>query len=302
MMTDEPLYPGELPPRFNDNDWKAHSEVYHDHEQDLSLSGNTLCEDEFNKAASAPLGIHERSQPVLARPIFTVTGVRSNEEFETLEHLQNNQHKRPRSPSSSMKASSASEVSAGEQSQPLPPIFIKDPIDAVAIKRARNTLAARKSRQKKMERFDELETEITRLREERDHWKPLALNRCERSQAAVAVESMFNLMKSPPVGSEKLPGFIRLWNHLETPHMVTIDVITGTVVETATCERQSCRSKRQPLKGASPREPVLNAYLAGRLVRTELQHYQEVELKFHDCQAPHTGWYEISPELLLVAL
>ena len=45
------------------------------------------------------------------------------------------------------------------------------------MKRARNTLAARKSRQRKMQRFEELEDEIAKLKEERDHWKSLALRR-----------------------------------------------------------------------------------------------------------------------------
>ncbi|KFX93014.1 hypothetical protein V490_05038 [Pseudogymnoascus sp. VKM F-3557] len=46
-----------------------------------------------------------------------------------------------------------------------------DPNDIVAMKRARNTLAARKSRQKKLERFDELEAEIAKIAAERDMWK-----------------------------------------------------------------------------------------------------------------------------------
>lgn len=56
-------------------------------------------------------------------------------------------------------------------------ISIEDPNDAVAIKRARNTLAARKSRQRKMQRLWELEEEICRLKSERDHWKEIALKR-----------------------------------------------------------------------------------------------------------------------------
>ncbi|KAL2060233.1 hypothetical protein VTL71DRAFT_9628 [Oculimacula yallundae] len=48
----------------------------------------------------------------------------------------------------------------------LPPIIVEDPNDTVAMKRARNTLAARKSRQRKMQRFKELEDEITKLKDE----------------------------------------------------------------------------------------------------------------------------------------
>jgi hypothetical protein len=77
----------------------------------------------------------------------------------------------------SAKASSTSGVAARKRNQPLPPIIVDDPADVVAVKRARNTLAARKSRQKKMERFDELESEIEKLKADRDHWKSIALAR-----------------------------------------------------------------------------------------------------------------------------
>ena len=100
-----------------------------------------------------------------------------SEELEVSEHLRNNQHRRSGSSPGSMKASSTAGVSARKRNQPLPPILVDDPTDTIAIKRARNTLAARKSRQKKMEKFDELESEIAKLKEERDHWKSLALAR-----------------------------------------------------------------------------------------------------------------------------
>jgi hypothetical protein len=64
-----------------------------------------------------------------------------------------------------------------KRDKPLPPIIVEDPNDTVAMKRARNTLAARKSRQRKMQRFEELEDEIAKLKTERDHWKSLALRR-----------------------------------------------------------------------------------------------------------------------------
>ncbi|KAH8753209.1 hypothetical protein BGZ57DRAFT_91941 [Hyaloscypha finlandica] len=53
----------------------------------------------------------------------------------------------------------------------------QDPNDTVAMKRARNTLAARKSRQRKMMQFDELEERIAKLEAERDHWRTVAINR-----------------------------------------------------------------------------------------------------------------------------
>ncbi|KAF7893365.1 uncharacterized protein EAF02_000903 [Botrytis sinoallii] len=62
-------------------------------------------------------------------------------------------------------------------SKALPPIIVEDSNDTVAMKRARNTLAARKSRQRKMQRMEELEDEITRLTAEVAHWKEKALRR-----------------------------------------------------------------------------------------------------------------------------
>ncbi|PBP25415.1 hypothetical protein BUE80_DR003846 [Diplocarpon rosae] len=76
--------------------------------------------------------------------------------------------------------SGASSPPAGgvrRRDKPLPPIVVEDPNDTIAMKRARNTLAARKSRQRKMQRFEELEDEIAKLKSERDHWKSLALRR-----------------------------------------------------------------------------------------------------------------------------
>ena len=73
--------------------------------------------------------------------------------------------------------SSSSGVNAKKRDKPLPPIIVDDPSDVIAVKRARNTAAARKSRQKKMERFDELEATIADLQGQVDHWKRIALAR-----------------------------------------------------------------------------------------------------------------------------
>jgi len=80
----------------------------------------------------------------------------------------------PMSRGPSGRHSSVSGVNSRRRDKPLPPILI-DQADAVAAKRARNTLAARKSRQRKLERFEELENEIAQLKADRDHWKELAL-------------------------------------------------------------------------------------------------------------------------------
>lgn len=66
---------------------------------------------------------------------------------------------------------------------PLPPITVTDPSDKVALKRARNTLAARESRQRKYEHVQELEKRIAELEEEQkkasdeaEKWKNIALS------------------------------------------------------------------------------------------------------------------------------
>ncbi|KAI1427618.1 hypothetical protein F5Y12DRAFT_791900 [Xylaria sp. FL1777] len=59
--------------------------------------------------------------------------------------------------------------------KPLPPIIVDDPTDIVHMKRARNTLAARKSRERKVQQLEELEKKITKLEQERDKWKSVAM-------------------------------------------------------------------------------------------------------------------------------
>lgn len=80
-------------------------------------------------------------------------------------------------------------VGSRRRTRPLPPIEIKDKDDVVAYKRAKNTLAARKSRERKAMRVEELEEKVRALQAEiadeqeklkniqaeRDHWKSLAL-------------------------------------------------------------------------------------------------------------------------------
>jgi hypothetical protein len=75
----------------------------------------------------------------------------------------------------SSRPSSIAGVGSRRRDKPLPPIIVEDPSDVVAMKRARNTLAARKSRERKAQRLEELEEKIMKLTAERDHWKNVAL-------------------------------------------------------------------------------------------------------------------------------
>lgn len=59
--------------------------------------------------------------------------------------------------------SAFSAVTSHRGDRPLPLIIVDDPSDTLAMKRARNTLAARRSRQQKVERFGEMEERIGKL-------------------------------------------------------------------------------------------------------------------------------------------
>jgi hypothetical protein len=101
-----------------------------------------------------------------------------SDDFEVVESSGPQQRRKSgNSPSSAGRHSSVSGVNSRRRDKPLPPIIIDDPLDIVAMKRARNTLAARKSRERKAQRFEELEEKIAKLEAERDHWKKMALGR-----------------------------------------------------------------------------------------------------------------------------
>jgi len=100
------------------------------------------------------------------------------EELVVSEHLRKHSRRQSgTSPGINKRPGSSKGLPARKRNSDLPPIVVEDPEDSIAVKRARNTLAARKSRQKKMERFDELEGEIDRLKDEVAHWKAKALGR-----------------------------------------------------------------------------------------------------------------------------
>lgn len=72
------------------------------------------------------------------------------------------------------KHSSVAGVNARRRDKPLPPIVV-DESDPIALKRARNTAAARKSRAKKVMERDDLESEISALKREIEFWKNKAI-------------------------------------------------------------------------------------------------------------------------------
>ncbi|KAK4560504.1 General control protein [Recurvomyces mirabilis] len=80
----------------------------------------------------------------------------------------------PASFSPALKHSAVAGVAARKRDKPLPPIMASED-DPVALKRARNTAAARKSRAKKVLERDDLEAEIADLQAQVAFWKAQAL-------------------------------------------------------------------------------------------------------------------------------
>ena len=67
--------------------------------------------------------------------------------------------------------SSVSGVNARKRDKPLPPVTVADPNDPVCVKRSRNTMAARKSRAKKQNKMESLESTVVELTAELDRYR-----------------------------------------------------------------------------------------------------------------------------------
>ncbi|KAH8774641.1 hypothetical protein F5883DRAFT_659675 [Diaporthe sp. PMI_573] len=118
---------------------------------------------EQNPVAAAP-----------AAPAVDQSPATKSDDFETVEKPAP-RRKSSNSNSPTGRHSSVSGVNSRRRDKPLPPIIVEDPNDTIAMKRARNTLAARKSRERKAIKFDELEEKIRKLEADRDHWKQVAI-------------------------------------------------------------------------------------------------------------------------------
>ena len=77
--------------------------------------------------------------------------------------------------SSTVKYSDVAGVNARKRDKPLPPIIVNEN-DTVALKRARNTAAARKSRAKKVAEKDGLEEVVGDLKAQVEYWKSVAIS------------------------------------------------------------------------------------------------------------------------------
>jgi hypothetical protein len=116
----------------------------------------------------------EAPRETIPQPKVEASPATASEDLEVRSPASGHQ-RRKSSTSPPVRHSSIAGVNSRRRDKPLPPIIVEDPNDTVAMKRARNTLAARKSRERKAQRLDELEEKIEKLAAERDHWKTLAL-------------------------------------------------------------------------------------------------------------------------------
>lgn len=136
---------------------------------------------DFGDATAADPWFPLFPQDNLAEQVAAVnqSPAQESEELDVVESPSQSRRKSGNSPSvgGHGRHSSVSGVNSRRRDKPLPPIVVDDPSDSIAMKRARNTLAARKSRERKAQRLEDLEEKIAKLEAERDHWKRLALSR-----------------------------------------------------------------------------------------------------------------------------
>lgn len=116
-------------------------------------------------------------QNVDQSPLIVEEELEVDEQREVAANL--NQKKGNRRKTGSVTSPLAASAGIRKREKALPPIIVEDPDDRTAMKRARNTLAARKSRQRKLQRFEEQEDRIAKLEAEVVHWKSIALRRSD---------------------------------------------------------------------------------------------------------------------------
>jgi general control protein GCN4 len=111
--------------------------------------------------------------PVLERTISSTSMARSSSSSTNSPIILDGSHRRKSSINGSP-ALNASITKSRRRKGVLPPIAV-DPSDKIALKRARNTLAARDSRQRKFELVQTLEQRTQELEAEVEKWKSIAL-------------------------------------------------------------------------------------------------------------------------------
>ncbi|KAL1607883.1 General control protein [Paraconiothyrium brasiliense] len=132
----------------------------------------SLFPEEDNKGA-APAVTAPLVAPALERTVSSNTTKSSGSSVNSPVVMSANSHRRKSSVNGSP-ATNASITKPRRRKGPLPTIMV-DPNDKVALKRARNTLAARDSRQRKFDHVNLLEKRNAELEAEVEKWKQIAL-------------------------------------------------------------------------------------------------------------------------------
>lgn len=148
-------------------------------QNDLSMSAGTdnwfsLFPEEESTIITPPLVVAPLVAPALERTVSSTT-TKSNGSGSSINSpivMSNNSHRRKSSVTGSP-AANASITKSRRRKGPLPAIMV-DPSDKVALKRARNTLAARDSRQRKFDHVNQLEKRNAELEAEVEKWKQIA--------------------------------------------------------------------------------------------------------------------------------
>ncbi|KAK4911307.1 General control protein [Elasticomyces elasticus] len=121
---------------------------------------------EYETSAGAPMMVRNPSSSSTNQIVVHPGG-------ESLNRKRSSTTASPATFSPAMKHSDVAGVGARKRDKPLPPIVV-DEHDTIALKRARNTAAARKSRAKKVLERDDLEGQIADLKAQVEYWKAQA--------------------------------------------------------------------------------------------------------------------------------
>ena len=132
----------------------------------------TLFPEEDSKSAASSFAQQPPSTPSLERTASSQSMARSTSSSTGSPLVLDNPHRRKSSVAGSP-APSAGVNKPRRRKGPLPPITV-DPADKIALKRARNTLAARDSRQRKFDHVNRLESRNAELEAEVEKWKRIA--------------------------------------------------------------------------------------------------------------------------------
>ncbi|KAK5737578.1 General control protein [Elasticomyces elasticus] len=121
---------------------------------------------EYETSAGAPMMVRNPSSSSTNQIVVHPGG-------ESLNRKRSSTTASPATFSPALKHSDVAGVGARKRDKPLPPIVV-DEHDTIALKRARNTAAARKSRAKKVLERDDLEGQIADLKAQVEYWKAQA--------------------------------------------------------------------------------------------------------------------------------